>query len=1177
MAVINSTSALITDVQAFDGWGNNVLNPTWGAAGWAYLRHTVPDYDGNNTAIYVDPRTGTNTREYRNTYTSTLDASGLYGNDDNYAAIMIGERGMLKSWIHPVAGEMPLVDNSTGIFVLGGPSILCLPIMLLREHNRRARQYAITNPNWTDDKIFNRARRMVISIVQKITLSRYYPMVIGEVPPTYTGYKPNVDLSIDLFWSNVAQRYGHSSTNQVLLRYDEDGQPNTYGHVRLHDAMGPPTVAFTLQAGIEPFLRGFAMQPENKVDSRYVEELRDSFGFGTVLSTFPQRYDLAAVDIQKFVYGEWGSRFGYSCRREGYREMGLADYNTARRHFNLSEISTWSDLTPDPEIQGILASLYPNISRLDAYIGSVIEAHEGNAIVGPMAAASIKEQLLRIRDGDRFWWENPGVLTSEELGEIMNHSGMGQACSLNDISSPRENRTREGPTTAYTPEEGVNIMDMITLKWTLNTINNISAITFTLESNSTGWFGFGVGDNMNSPADMYLCIRGLDSVNWTVQDSYRYSVIQTKGMQSAGSTDFVVPKADILVGGTNNVIDVEDLTATQTASARVLRFTRYLNTGDPHDTVIASGIMPLLFAYGDVPVLGYHGPGNRAHASLDFFDTGSQIIVVPATDSLPRLKILHGVTMVIAFGIFYPSGIFIARFWHDARWLTVHQLLMNLASGNVSITVPPPPSGTYGDLTFNHSKIGITVACLVIVTTVSGLIVSKAHTRFPLKWSKRMRSLHRYAGYCGYLLGVANGFIGVLDISGNEWSLAYAYAGYVITVLVALSGFFQIPKTRVLWKTAEDESKLSFGGQADHSPMFTWQEVAVRVRAGAKWIVIENSVCEDATNFFQGESQQHAHSRLALSMMKDLAVGRVSRSNLKKRADAGESSAHQAHASISASHEIVFTDDEEANLPLSRQSVALDPSEFRSLTIMTREILSEANVARPVLKFRLAFQNPTDSLVVRPGDCIHLMFTKFRGGEIVREYTPIASVNTGYMDLMIKMINGPMTSHLLNSPTIAVRGPQRRLMCLNPRSSNGCWSKVGMIAGGVGVTPMLLMIDYHMRNAPRTSTGLLAVELSLLHIFTKEDDRFGMELMDAFEREARGALKVHRLIAGGSGDTRKINADTIASLMPFRPASLMKLSTSEMRRSLERRPSTRSMTSEKKDTAILICGYVLDG
>ncbi|RKO90597.1 heme peroxidase [Blyttiomyces helicus] len=1289
MAVANTTT-LLTEVQPFDGWGNNVQNPSWGAAGWAFARPTVPDYDGNDTGkqestgdgliiatppafanrpnarlvsstllaippavfndeltsdlmaswgiyihadvnlaersatetanitvptgdtvfdpyslgnvtiplfrtnatfnslsprhppvIYVDPRTGTSSRVYRNVFTATLDASGLYGCDDSYATIMTGERGMLKSWVHPVAGEVPFVDNETGLFTLGGPPALGLPhiamfqILLLREHNRRARQIAVTNPDWTDAQIFNRARRMVIAIVQKITLGRYYPLLLGEVAPAYAGYDPNVDPSIDLFWANVAQRYGHTSTNQVLLRYEEDGLPSNDGHVRLVDVVGSGTTTYILQTGMEPFLRGFAMQPENKIDSRYVEEIRNSFGFGTNLSSFPQRYDLAAVDIQK------------------YRETGLPDYNAARRYFNLSEISTWSDLTNDTQIQGILASLYPEINRLDAYVGAMIEPHQGNAIVGPLNAASIKDQLLRIRSGDRFWWENPGVLTEEELGEMNNYSGLGQVCSSAAISDPVwivwggvsgwGRRDVRGNARAYagvtdrpsltnplrlvapcdlipglscsktassSPEEGLNVMGMITLKWVMNnSFTNNPAITFTIESNSTG-------------------------------------------------TDFVIPKADILVRGTNDVIDITDLTSSQTVSKRVLRFTRYLNTGDSRDIVIESGVMPLLFAYGAVPAIGYHGPNDRTQASLDFFNSGSGVIVVSdsGSDMTQQLKILHGVIMALAFGAFYPSGIFIARFWDDPRWLRLHQPLMSMASESVLIAALTAIVTSDGALTFTHPKIGLAIASFSIMSSMSGITIAKAHTRFPLTWSRLFRRLHRGAGYSGYLLGIANGFIGVLDISGNDWPLAYGFLAYVVSVLIVLSGIHHMWKTRIVVPTMT-KSRWSITGMSEAAPRFAWTDVASRVRGGAKWIVIENSVYdvdkfmeehpggpevinrhlgEDATESFQRQN----HSRLARTMMRDMMVGRVMLSKPTKQLDDGYL-AYPIGRSILASQEIVFSETREVNLPVSKQTLALDPTEFRSLEIVGRESLTERSVARPAWKLRLDFENPTDTVIFRPGDCIHLMFTR-EGKNIVREYTPIKTVNTGYMDLVIKMINGEMTSHLLHCATIAVRGPKSHTMCLNPHSATGCWNKIAMIAGGTGITPMLLMIDYHMQNAPRSSSGHLAVELSLLHVFQKDDGIFGVAFLDALENEAHGALKVHRLIA--DGNQRKITSDDIASMMPFQPPSLKKPSHPHARRqsvdgqtNFERRGShdIRGAVSTA-DTAILICGYAFD-
>lgn len=53
-----------------------------------------------------------------------------------------------------------------------------------------------------------------------------------------------------------------------------------------------------------------------------------------------------------------------------------------------------------------LKKLYnDDISRLDAYVGGMLETNgEGP---GELFGAIILDQFLRLRDGDRFWFENP--------------------------------------------------------------------------------------------------------------------------------------------------------------------------------------------------------------------------------------------------------------------------------------------------------------------------------------------------------------------------------------------------------------------------------------------------------------------------------------------------------------------------------------------------------------------------------------------------------------------------------------------------------------------------------------------------------------------------------------------------------------------------------------------------
>lgn len=69
----------------------------------------------------------------------------------------------------------------------------------------------------------------------------------------------------------------------------------------------------------------------------------------------------------------------------------------------------WSDINPTlfakrPELLQQVASMYNNqIDDVDLYIGGMLESVDGP---GELFSAIIKEQFLRIRDSDRFWFEN---------------------------------------------------------------------------------------------------------------------------------------------------------------------------------------------------------------------------------------------------------------------------------------------------------------------------------------------------------------------------------------------------------------------------------------------------------------------------------------------------------------------------------------------------------------------------------------------------------------------------------------------------------------------------------------------------------------------------------------------------------------------------------------------------
>ena len=74
----------------------------------------------------------------------------------------------------------------------------------MREHNRVAGQLARINPTWSDERLFNEARRIVIATYQHIVYNEYVPIAIGwntasqfdllpiQTDDYYMGYDPKV-------------------------------------------------------------------------------------------------------------------------------------------------------------------------------------------------------------------------------------------------------------------------------------------------------------------------------------------------------------------------------------------------------------------------------------------------------------------------------------------------------------------------------------------------------------------------------------------------------------------------------------------------------------------------------------------------------------------------------------------------------------------------------------------------------------------------------------------------------------------------------------------------------------------------------------------------------------------------------------------------------------------------
>ncbi|MSW86353.1 MAG: peroxidase, partial [Actinobacteria bacterium] len=98
------------------------------------------------------------------------------------------------------------------------------------------------------------------------------------------------------------------------------------------------------------------------------------------------------------------------------RDHGLADYNTTRAAYGLPRVRTFSDITTDRTTQAKLKTLYGSVDNIDLWIGGLAEDHVRESSVGPLFQRIIVDQFMRLRSGDRNWYET--TFTGRELGQL---------------------------------------------------------------------------------------------------------------------------------------------------------------------------------------------------------------------------------------------------------------------------------------------------------------------------------------------------------------------------------------------------------------------------------------------------------------------------------------------------------------------------------------------------------------------------------------------------------------------------------------------------------------------------------------------------------------------------------------------------------------------------------------
>ncbi|MEM9015459.1 MAG: peroxidase family protein, partial [Verrucomicrobiota bacterium] len=188
--------------------------------------------------------------------------------------------------------------------------------------------------------------------------------------------------------------------------------------------------------GIDGILRGQAGNSQQEIDRFIVDDVRNFLfgpGFGGL--------DLAALNIQRG------------------RDHGLPPFHHLRQGYGLAGLNSFNSLSSDSGTILAIQGAYGSVRDVDSWTGGVSERHRVGTSLGETFTAIFVDQFTRLRDGDRFYFENPEIYSTAFTNAILNttfadiirrNTGLTSA-DLNDYSfflpgpNPLQSDARVGP------------------------------------------------------------------------------------------------------------------------------------------------------------------------------------------------------------------------------------------------------------------------------------------------------------------------------------------------------------------------------------------------------------------------------------------------------------------------------------------------------------------------------------------------------------------------------------------------------------------------------------------------------------------------------------------------------------------------------------------------------------
>ncbi|KAI6180717.1 ShKT domain-containing protein [Aphelenchoides besseyi] len=327
-----------------------------------------------------------------NENTAYIDASPTYGSDPT-TQNQLRVNAFLRTTIFrgqpfpPRAGDGMLTgDDRFDLFA----GLTGMHVHLLRFHNNIVFQLQRLNPSWNSERLYQEARKIVGAVMQSITYEQYLPTVLGgkmKLIGEYKGFQSKIDPQISSEFSSAVARW-HSMIQDTYPLCDSNFR--VVGQYRFIEAAGDTKTL--LRSGPDMILRGLIATPGRRMSR---------MGHSITELLFDGELDMNAVNIQRS------------------RDMGVKPYAAYRKLVGLPDFTfeDWPEVT-DPAVRKRVSEMYRSPEEVDLNVGGLLENPTEGSVLGPTFAFLYAEQFKRLRDGDRFYYENEGVFTEAQRNTI---------------------------------------------------------------------------------------------------------------------------------------------------------------------------------------------------------------------------------------------------------------------------------------------------------------------------------------------------------------------------------------------------------------------------------------------------------------------------------------------------------------------------------------------------------------------------------------------------------------------------------------------------------------------------------------------------------------------------------------------------------------------------------------